>query len=131
MAYAATITVKRTGPLSWLVKIAETECSLTDEASVYLPTYRIPRGGRVVRQRCSKTSGTAGTVDPIMECVPVAAAPAVRATVVENAAPASAIDTEGVAEYNADTGYLYHRSRPDAGADNVLVSYYDLQAMPR
>lgn len=122
MAYTATIAIEVVGASATAIYITETDCSATDEAVI----PNSPAQGEVKRQICVRISGTCTTVDPILGTI---ANPAgtIR-VVVENETPAAVCDTEGTATYTIQSGgqTLYHRSRPDAGADNVIQSVYHI-----
>lgn len=128
MAYAAVVSVEPVGDGEYYVIINETDCGPTDEAVAYL----LPNHGTVLRQVCQLISGTAVSVDPIAGW---ATNPGGINVIVQVDAPAIApdfVDIEGAATYynEADTGQLtlYHRSRPNAGADNVIQTRYHIQA---
>lgn len=139
MAYAFTTTVRWLGPTEFSIRIEETDCAAGDEATVDVAAPALGPGpplvGKVLRQTCVLESGTATTINPVLREVPVANPDAVTRVVVENdpnVQPIPAIvDTEGVAVYDDATpsplgpwGRLFGQSRPDAGADNVIVTIY-------
>lgn len=114
------MTVEHVGPNAVQVTILETDCAVGDEAVI----PGMPIQGTCRRQICVLDSGTAATVDPVLGAVPNPAGTIY--IVVENAVPGAVIDTQGVATYVSETGILYHRSRPNAGADNVVQTIYDI-----
>jgi hypothetical protein len=80
--------------------------------------------GMVRRQICLLESGAGATINPILGTVPnPAPTPNV---VVENLTPAATVDTQGIATYVAPARIFFHRSRPDAGADNVIQTVYHI-----
>ena len=127
MAYTATVSVEDIGPGEYYVIIDETDCGPADEAAA----PGLPNRGTVLRQVVQLISGTATTVDPIAGWEPN---PGGINVIVQVDAPASApdfVDIEGTATYYNELGTgqltLYHRSRPDAGNDNVIQTRYHIQ----
>lgn len=124
MAYSATVTTTRIGNGEWEVEISETECGPTSEATI----TNMPVVGTVVRQTCIKTAGSAATVDPILG---TATDPSDLDVICENDTPSETIDTQGAASWYQDSvssGTLYHRSRPNTGNDNTIVTRYLIRA---
>lgn len=134
MAYAATVTyipdittldagiVLQPGA-HLRVRIAETDCASTSEATIALG---VPCFFSVLAQRGKITSGTGATLDPILG---TATAPAGVEVVAENGTAADPVNnapTGGAPGYTS-TGTLYHRSRPNAGTDNVITTEYILR----
>lgn len=103
------------------ITIDETDCGPADETPAIL---NIPVAGMVRRQICVLNSGTATTIDPILGTIPNPAGTIDVA--VENETPAATVDTQGVATFVSPAGVLYHRSRPDAGADNAIQTVYHI-----
>ena len=137
MAYAAVVTVTQRSPSKYVVRIEETDCSSTDEATL----DGLPLVGSVRRQQCILQSGTAATVQPILGEVPdpvtntdrVVAQEGTAGAITDSAGVATYEDTTptppGVVDANGEPvvgARLYHRSRPNAGADNVIVSIYHI-----
>lgn len=127
MAYAFVATVTQVGRQEFLVRIEETEADPASEAEI----EGVPLVGRVLRQQCIPTAGSATTVWPVLGETSPADTP--DRIVVEPEAAAALIDIQGSATYFDATksptrpvGVLYHRSRPDAGADNSIVSIYHI-----
>ena len=117
MAYAFSTSIDQLGN-QLVVTIAESDCGSTDEATIALDFSR----GRVIKQACSKTSGTATTVNPVLG---TAAAPAGNTIIIANDTaddPVANVVQGGMPFIT--NGTLYHRSQPDAGADNVVESIY-------
>lgn len=119
MAYSALVTNRKVGPAAFEVTIAETDCGPTDEASI----TGIPIQGRILKQVCVPGTGTAATVDPILGSE---TNPTGTAVIVEPPAAAAEIDIQGLSTYISETGVLYHRSRPNAGNDNVITTVYHI-----
>lgn len=119
MPYAATVTVTPIGQKAYRVTIAEVDCGPTDEAQV----PGLPVQGAVRRQLSQKGAGTAATIDPI---VGIATNPSGNDVIVENDVPTTQVDVQGFASYLSATGTLFHRSRPNAGNDNVVTTVYHI-----
>ena len=118
MAYAAAVSVSNLGNV-YVVTIAETECAATSEATISLG---FPLG-RVLKQACSKASGTAATVNPLLGTT---ANPANNSIVIENttaAQPVANVVSGGGMPF-VSNGTLYHRSKPNAGTDNTIETVY-------
>lgn len=139
MAYAFTTVVTQVGPREWLVTIDERDCGPTDEAQIgTLVDQGVPLVGTVKRQTVVKTLGSATNVNGILGEVPDPPANPTR-VIVENDPTNQPLplinDTQGIATYFDPTptpggtwGILFHRSRPDVGADNVIRSTYHIVA---
>lgn len=124
MAYLATVTVTRLNERDLHVRVAEIDCNSTDEATI--ASNDLPRQCRVLRQTSTLSAGTGVTVDPILGRL---TNPSGLAVIIENGAPAITIDNAPVGGVPAYTGgtypySLFHRSRPNAGADNVITTEY-------
>jgi hypothetical protein len=117
MAYAFSTSIDQLGN-QLVVTIAESDCGSTDEATITLDFSR----GRVIKQACSKTSGTAATVNPLLGTAPN---PAGNTVVVANDSAADPVANviQGGMPFLTN-GTLVHRSQPNAGADNVIESIY-------
>jgi len=132
VAYASTITVHEIGSGEFVVEINETGAGPADEAVI----DGFPLKGAVLRQETILISGSAATVDPILgkDSDPGSTANPDR-VIVENDTPNALVDTAGVAPYYDVTpspnpsslGRVYHRSRPDAGADNAIFARYHVR----
>jgi hypothetical protein len=126
VAYSAIVTVTQVGASEYAVRIEETDCGPADEAIV----TGVPLVGRVLRQQCIRTAGTAAMVWPVLGETTPATTP--TRVVVEPDAPAALVDIQGEATYFDATkapgpeGRLFHQSRPNAGADNVITSIYNI-----
>lgn len=139
MAYTFTTVVTQVGPREWLVTIDEQDCGPTDEAQIgSLVDRGVPLVGTVKRQTVVKTLGSATNVNGILGEVPDPPANPTR-VIVENDPTNQPLplinDTQGIATYFDPTpapggvwGILFHRSRPDVGADNVIRSTYHIVA---
>lgn len=121
MAYAATVTVKQVGPGEYLVRVSETDCGAADEAVI----TGLPVVGRVRRMTCQLIGGTAVSVDPVLAMV--AAGTGVDA-IVGPGTPAAIVTSLSANTYATPTGdsVFYHRSQPNAGADNVIETVYNV-----
>jgi hypothetical protein len=127
MAYAKTIAVTKPLPDVWLLTINETDCANTSEAEVVFADHPLPKCGTVIAATCSRVSGTGTTVDPVLGVVTDPGAAPAHDVAIENGTAAAAVSLTGPATYGPTTK-LFHRSRPDAGSDNVIVSTYKIRA---
>ena len=112
------VTITRKG-IEILVSIAETSASSSTESTIDLGIQK----GRVMRQICQVTAGTAATVDPILTRTSGGSGIEV---IVENDTAAATADnsvTGGVPFYISD-GTCYHKSVPNAGSDNTISTEY-------
>ncbi len=139
MAYAFTASVTQLGTNAYLVTIDETDCSSTDEAQIGSDVLQgVPLQGQVIRQCVVLISGAATTVNGILGEVSDPPANPSRVVCENNPAVQPILtvnDTQGKATYYDPTtdasntwGILFHRSRPDAGANNVIRTYYHILA---
>ena len=128
MAYAATVTTTKIAPGShghlydYVVDIAETGATATDEATI----SGLPVQGRIIRQICIHTAGTATTVDPVLGSATNPAS-AGKNLVLENATAAATVDNlpSPPVPYYSSTGILYHRSVSDGvSTDNSHTVRY-------
>jgi len=138
MPYAFTTTIRQVGATEYSVRIDEIDCGPADEATVDVAAAilgpGVPLVGKVLRQTCVlQPGGTAVTINPILGEISPATTP--DRVVVENDPNnqpiPNIVDTEGVAVYDDATqsplgpwGRLFHMSRPNAGADNVVITMY-------
>jgi hypothetical protein len=124
MAYASTITIEQPGTGLYVVTISETEAAATSEVEIDLSAQGLPGVGSVVARRCSVTSGTGTTVQPVLG---IASDP-------ENAS-AWLFDTDTAANpvhqqpaspvtYGSQVSSFFHRSKVNAGADNSVTTVY-------
>lgn len=129
----ATVTIVNAGPGEFEITIDETDA--TSSSEVVVPG--VPILGLVKRVQIQLVSGSGTTVQPILGRVTNPAAASITDWVVEPisdpAEAAPAIDRCGGATYRALTvtgskGTLYHRSRVDAGANNVIQTVYHIKA---
>tara|TARA_Y100001938_G_C7927588_1_gene347695 strand:- start:217 stop:585 length:369 start_codon:yes stop_codon:yes gene_type:complete len=102
-----------------VVQITETSASSSTEETIDLGVTK----GRVLRQMCVKTSGSASTVDPILARTSGGTGVNV---VMENGTAAATIDNQvtGGVPFYSSTGKLYHKSSPDTGSDNAISAEY-------
>lgn len=123
MAYAFTSTVTHEGGPDYKIVIQETEAGAATEATI----TGLPNKGEILNQACTKASGTAATVAPIV--VTTSASSAAVFTVCEATAAADQSNAfEPAARYSIENGTLYHRTVCNAGADNVCTTVYLLRA---
>jgi len=117
---AATVTVTRKGA-EVVVQIAGTSIASTTEATIPLGFTK----GRVLRQVCVKTAGSATTLDPILG---TATNPSGSSVVLENDTAAATVDNQPSppVTFYTSTGILYHRSVPDTGSDNSVTTEYHI-----
>tara|TARA_R100001086_G_scaffold53381_1_gene23835 strand:+ start:11882 stop:12250 length:369 start_codon:yes stop_codon:yes gene_type:complete len=102
-----------------VVQITETSVSSSTEETIDLGVTK----GRVLRQMCVKTSGSASTVDPILARTSGGTGVNV---VMENGTAAATVDNQvtGGVPFYSSTGKLYHKSSPDTGSDNAISAEY-------
>ena len=128
MAYAATITFARAGR-HLRITIAETEGAAGSEATISALTGYPPdilRVGQIRGVKCIRTSGAAATVDPILG---TATNPSGANVVWTDDNPRASVDQQWAPigpAFLSPTNTLYHRTRVNAGADNVVITIYDL-----
>lgn len=128
MAYAAVVTVTQLTPIAkeylhnFIVDITETGATSTDEATI----TGLPVQGRIIRQICIHTAGTAATVDPVLGSATNPAS-AGKDLILENATAAATVDNlpSPAVPYYSSTGTLYHRSVSNgASTDNSHTVRY-------
>ena len=126
MAYAATVTLTHIGGRDYKLVISETESGATTEATI----AGLPLKGQILAQNCTKVSGSATTVAPIL--IYSAGLTSAVDTVCEATAAADQANAfEPAAVYTTTTGTLFHRTVCDtsgAGAANVVVTTYAIKA---
>ncbi len=123
MAYTPTVTLTHIGGRDYKLVISETEAGAATEATI----NGLPTKGRVLAQLCTKASGTAATVAPIL--VTTAGSSAAVQTVCQATAAADQSNSfEPPSRYHVDNGTLYHRTVCNAGADNAVTTVYFIQA---
>ena len=128
MAYAATVTTTKIAPgtsghlYDYVVDIAETGATATDEAVI----TNLPVRGRIIRQICIHTAGTAATVDPVLGAATNPATSG-KDLILENSTAAATVDNlpSPAVPYYSSTGTLYHRSVSNgASTDNSHTVRY-------
>lgn len=131
MAYTATVTVTQVGVSEWQVLVEETDCGVADVAVL----DGIPTVGNVVRVSAQLLSGSGATINPIATLTnPPASANTISTVVIPVGTAAASIDVTGVAQYTAvdqdpaGLGRIYHSSRCNAGADNVVQTLYRIRS---
>ena len=102
-----------------VVQITETSASSSTEETIAIGVTK----GRVLRQLCVKTSGSASTVDPILARTSGGTGINI---VMENGTAAATVDNQvtGGVPFYSSTGVLYHKSSPDTGSDNAISAEY-------
>lgn len=102
-----------------LVTISETGAGSSTEETLAIGIQK----GRVMRQVCRVTSGSASTVDPILTRVTSGTGIDI---VLENDTAAATVDNSvsGGVPFFAASGNLFHKSVPNAGSDNAIASEY-------
>lgn len=124
MAYAANITVTTTvisGVKHWIVDVTETEAESTSE--YHLEARLLPRLGRVVNIKATKTAGTGATFAPKIGLATNWSANT-QDDVYAHAGHASHIHVAPTApsgHFRQSDG-LYVRSSPASGADNAITT---------
>lgn len=130
MAYTAVVSVVSTGSLSCRVTITETEGASASEVElVDSTTGRRPLPGWLQRCVATRSAGTAATRQPRLG----RAASATGADILYQAtatAVATTIDDGARTAFPIllGSGKLFHRSQPNAGSDNSMVTVYDITA---
>ena len=119
MAYSASVLITPLGAGKFVVDITEAEVAAANEAAI----TGLPGTGRIIRQQCTLVSGAGATVDPI---IGRATNPAGITVVLENGTAAATCDNQpiGGACFSMTSGLLFHRSVPNAGANNVIHTRY-------
>jgi hypothetical protein len=130
MAYAAVVTVADNGSHEQVVTITETDGAAASEVEVVdSVTGRGPRpGSRLERVIAPPPSaGNAATRQPRLAIAAAATAGQIRYLATATAV-ATTIDDALRSAFPISLGgsKLYHRSTPDAGADNAMVTTYIL-----
>lgn len=139
MAYAAVVTffpaLGLSGPVAgrcYQITIAETEGATTSEATI--PLLR-QCSVRLLRADLTKAGGTGATFNPR---VGPATAPdgfnggvlVIPAATGASASPISREGSIGAVLTTAASGALFHRSTPNAGADNAITTKYWVEVLP-
>lgn len=129
MAYAATVTVVDNGSREQVVTITETDGAAASEVALVdsVTSRGVRAGSRLERVICPAATGTLTTRQPRLSVAAAATAGQYRylatatakATVIDDALR----DTFPI---SLGSSSLYHRSQPDAGADNVMTTVYIL-----
>jgi len=125
------ITARQIGPGEFFVSIEEDNVGAATEVEI----PNMPIRGTVRRQVCILDSGTAAVVNPILGWKSDPANNP-EAVAVENATAAETVDNAGAATYfdqdaaavGQPSTSLFHQSRPNAGADNVVSTQYHIKA---
>lgn len=123
MSYAASVTLTHIGGRDYKLVIQESEAGAATEATI----TGLPTKGVVTAQLCTKHSGTATTVAPILVTA-VGSVLAVQTVIEATAAADQSNQADPPAQYQVDNGTMYHRSVCNAGADNVITTVYFIRA---
>lgn len=124
MAYASTYRILHQAGDTMTIEIRETEAAAASESDPF-PVFK---KGRILNRRQTIVSGSAATTNPELgrkagwtdgDFNEVAAAP--------GAADVHNIGTD--VEYFSKTGQMYLRSQVNAGADNVVLTELDIEAI--
>lgn len=122
MAYAKTVTVTTVSSTVFLIEIAETDVSSTDQAQI----DAAPKVGRVILQECYPTGGA--DVRPILGKTTDPPGTGFNDVICEPAAAASFVQISGSAPYaDKDPGHttaiLFHMSRPTIDHVDITSRY--------
>ena len=123
MAYAASVTLTHIGGRDYKLVIQESEAGAANEATI----TGLPTKGVITAQLATKASGTAATIAPILVTA-AGSALAVQTVIQATAAADQSNQADPPAQYQVDTGTMYHRSVCNTGADNTITTVYLLRA---
>ena len=123
MAYSNTAVLTHIGGRDYKLVIQESEAGAATEATI----TGLPTKGVVTAQLATKASGTAATIAPILVTA-AGSALAVQTVIEATAAADQSNQADPPAQYQVDTGTMYHRSVCNAGADNVITTVYFIRA---
>jgi hypothetical protein len=133
MAYAAVVTVVDNGSQEQVVTITETDGAAASEVEVVdsVTGRGLRAGSRLERVIATRSAGTAATRQPRLAVAAAATAIEIRYLATATAV-ATTIDDALRTVFPIALGgsKLYHRSIPDAGADNAMVTTYILSTRP-
>ncbi len=128
MAYSATVSYQPSlmgGRRFLLVTISETEGAATSETSADIGRYLLSGHWKIVRVKQVLTAGSAATVAPVFGTATNPTS-GTLAYVGGLGAAASQDSTNSGAGWVGAGQTLYHRSVPNAGADNSISTQYYL-----
>jgi len=129
MAYAAVVTVADNGSQEQVVTITETDGAAASEVQVVdsVTGRGVRAGSRLERVICPPATGTLATRQPRLAVAAGATSGQVRYQATATA-KATVIDDalRDAFPISLGSSTLYHRSIPDAGADNAMVTTYIL-----
>ena len=123
MAYAYTAVLTHLGGRDYKAVVQESEAGAATEATI----TGLPVKGIITAQLATKASGTAATIAPILVTA-VGSALAVQTVIEATAAADQSNQADPPAQYQVDTGTMYHRSVCNTGADNVITTVYFIRA---
>jgi len=123
MAYSVSSVTTSLGKGRYIITIQESDCGVADEATI----TNVPAAARLLKQVTHLASGTATTIDPV---IGFQTNPSGLSVLASNDVAAASVNniSSPPNPFNCSTGVLYHRSNPDAGADNVIATRYLLIA---
>lgn len=123
MAYAATVGIVKQGSRGLVVTVTETDGAAASEKEIVDSTTGF-RPGPCLLIRCiaTRSSGTAATRQPRLGVAAAATPIQVRYTATATAV-ATTID-EMVTKPVPCEAVLFHRSQPNAGTDNAMITVY-------
>ena len=125
MAYAATVGIVREGSRGLVVTVTETEGAASSEKEIVDTTTGFRPGPcRLVRCIATHSAGTAATRQPRLGVAAAATAGQVRYQATATAV-ATAINEQQAVPISCE-GKLFHRSQPNAGTDNSMITIYHL-----
>ena len=125
MAYAGTIGLVPLGSGAYEIVVSETaEAALTSELSVRLPSLTF----RIYSVTFRKVSGSATTLQPTLGNVTDPThVENIALQVDEEAGPKSIAYATPICAHTAPDFSVFHRSKPNAGADNVIEVRYRIR----
>lgn len=120
----STVTIEHPNHRDWVITIIETSVS-NGETVAITPSAdeKFPKTGRLLRLTGGLASGSATTVAPILSEHSTFR----EISVIAEASPAVTVDESDPGEgipYSLAADTFYHRSNPNAGADNITRTRY-------
>jgi hypothetical protein len=107
-----------------VVTVTETEGGASSEVElVTAGGDRPPRAGRLLRCIATRSAGTATTRQPRLGIAAAATTGQIRYQATTTAV-GTTIDEQPTASVTYEGPALYHRSQPDAGSDNAMITVY-------
>jgi hypothetical protein len=127
MAYAVAVSVVDNGSVEQQVIITETDGAAASEVELVDTTTgrRVRPGSRLERVIATRSAGTAATRQPRLAIAAAATAGQIRYLATATAVATTIDDAlRDVFPISLGSSTLYHRSQPDAGADNAMITQY-------